>query len=72
MTILPYLLFPTPQNKKLLFEKEIFISSLIGRLVGVHYRHETPVLAKPIRVIHVDEDIVVLDKPGSLPVSDLN
>ncbi|KAK3931352.1 RNA pseudouridylate synthase domain-containing protein 2 [Frankliniella fusca] len=32
------------------------------------YRHETPVLAKRIRLVHVDEDIVALDKPCSLPV----
>ncbi|ENN77170.1 hypothetical protein YQE_06308, partial [Dendroctonus ponderosae] len=32
------------------------------------YRHETPVLSKSIRLIYVDEDIVVLDKPCSLPV----
>lgn len=35
----------------------------------LYCRHETPVLAKPIKLIHVDEDIVVLDKPCSLPVS---
>ena len=34
------------------------------------YRHETPVLSKPIEVIHLSEDLVVLDKPCSLPVSD--
>lgn len=44
------------------------VDSLVGWLL-LHCRHETPVLAKPIRVIHVDKDIVVLDKPGSLPVS---
>ena len=32
-------------------------------------RHETPVLSKPIEVIHLSEDLVVLDKPCSLPVS---
>jgi len=31
-------------------------------------RHETPVLSKPIEVIHLSEDLVVLDKPCSLPV----
>ncbi|KAL1124187.1 hypothetical protein AAG570_001957, partial [Ranatra chinensis] len=31
-------------------------------------RHETPVLAKALRLIHVDDDLVVLDKPCSLPV----
>lgn len=34
-------------------------------------RHETPVLSNPIKLIHVDEDLVVLDKPCSLPVSTL-
>nr|XP_022916743.1 uncharacterized protein C18B11.02c-like isoform X2 [Onthophagus taurus] len=37
-------------------------------LANVVHRHETPVLANPIKLIHVDEDIVVLDKPCSLPV----
>ncbi|CAH1388426.1 unnamed protein product [Nezara viridula] len=32
------------------------------------YGHETPVLAKPLRIIHLDDDLVVLDKPCSLPV----
>ncbi|KAH9628977.1 hypothetical protein HF086_001887 [Spodoptera exigua] len=31
-------------------------------------RHETPVLASPLRIIHVDEELLVLDKPCSLPV----
>lgn len=35
------------------------------------YRHETPVLSKPIELIHLSEDLVVLDKPCSLPVSHL-
>jgi len=32
-------------------------------------RHETPVLNHPIKIIYVDNDLVVLDKPCSLPVS---
>ena len=32
-------------------------------------RHETPVLSKPIDIVHLSEDLVVLDKPCSLPVS---
>lgn len=31
-------------------------------------RHETPVLAKPIEILYIDQDLVVLDKPGSIPV----
>ncbi|KAI5705286.1 hypothetical protein M8J75_013616 [Diaphorina citri] len=30
--------------------------------------HETPVLAKKIHILYLDEDLVVLDKPSSLPV----
>ncbi|XP_039281272.1 RNA pseudouridylate synthase domain-containing protein 2 isoform X3 [Nilaparvata lugens] len=37
-------------------------------LANVVHRHETPVLAKRLRLVHVDEDIVALDKPCSLPV----
>ncbi|XP_076256013.1 pseudouridylate synthase RPUSD2-like isoform X4 [Rhynchophorus ferrugineus] len=37
-------------------------------LANVVHRHETPVLSHSIKLIHVDEDIVVLDKPCSLPV----
>ncbi|KAK7873077.1 hypothetical protein R5R35_000360 [Gryllus longicercus] len=37
-------------------------------LANVVHRHETPVLAKPIKLIHVDDELVVLDKPCSLPV----
>ncbi|XP_034231414.1 RNA pseudouridylate synthase domain-containing protein 2-like isoform X2 [Thrips palmi] len=37
-------------------------------LANIVHRHETPVLAKRIRLVHVDEDIVALDKPCSLPV----
>ena len=32
-------------------------------------RHETPVLAHDIVILHLDEELVVLDKPCSLPVS---
>jgi len=37
-------------------------------LANIVHRHETPVLSKPIDVIHLSEDLVVLDKPCSLPV----
>ncbi|KPJ11835.1 RNA pseudouridylate synthase domain-containing protein 2 [Papilio machaon] len=39
-------------------KKELLISRM----------HETPVLASPLRIIHVDEELLVLDKPCSLPV----
>ena len=37
----------------------------------IPFRHETPVLSKPIDIVHLSEDLVVLDKPCSLPVSPL-
>ncbi|CAB4064704.1 Bifunctional protein RIB2,RNA pseudouridylate synthase domain-containing protein 2 [Lepeophtheirus salmonis] len=37
-------------------------------LANIVHRHETPVLSKPIEVIHLSDDLVVLDKPCSLPV----
>merc|ERR1719351_606549 len=37
-------------------------------LANIVHRHETPVLLKPIEVVHLSEELVVLDKPCSLPV----
>jgi hypothetical protein len=31
-------------------------------------RHETPVLAKSIEIIHMYEDMIVVDKPCAIPV----
>ena len=33
------------------------------------HRHEPPVTAQPINLLHVDQELVVLDKPASIPVS---
>jgi 23S rRNA-/tRNA-specific pseudouridylate synthase len=35
------------------------------------YRHEVPVCADDIRIVHMDDDIVVVNKPASIPVSRL-
>lgn len=32
------------------------------------HRHEPPVTAQPLKIIHEDDDIVVIDKPSSIPV----
>lgn len=32
-------------------------------------RHEVPVTSDPIEVVHMDEDLVVVNKPASIPVS---
>jgi len=37
-------------------------------LANIVHRHETPVLSKPIELIHLSDELVVLDKPCSLPV----
>lgn len=31
-------------------------------------RHETPVAWKTVEVVHLDDDLVVVDKPCSIPV----
>ncbi len=33
------------------------------------HRHEPPVIATPLNIVHKDEDLIVLDKPASIPVS---
>ncbi|XP_011308018.1 RNA pseudouridylate synthase domain-containing protein 2 [Fopius arisanus] len=37
-------------------------------LANVVHRHEVPVTSEPITVIHMDEDVVVVNKPASIPV----
>ena len=37
-------------------------------LANVVHRHEVPVTSQKIRLIHVDDDLVVVDKPASIPV----
>ena len=32
------------------------------------FRHEVPVSSEKIRIIHMDEDMVVVNKPASIPV----
>lgn len=37
----------------------------------VFSRHEVPVTSQPIAIVHMDDDIVVVNKPASIPVSGL-
>ncbi|XP_066903117.1 pseudouridylate synthase RPUSD2 isoform X1 [Halyomorpha halys] len=37
-------------------------------LANVVHRHEVPVTAEPIMIVHMDEDVVVVNKPASIPV----
>ncbi|KAH8350676.1 hypothetical protein KR084_000901 [Drosophila pseudotakahashii] len=38
-------------------------------LANVVHRHEVPVTSQPIKVVFMDKDIVVVNKPASIPVS---
>ncbi|XP_021913301.1 uncharacterized protein C18B11.02c-like isoform X3 [Zootermopsis nevadensis] len=37
-------------------------------LANIVHRHEVPVTSDPITIVHMDEDIVVVNKPASIPV----
>ncbi|CAG5048397.1 unnamed protein product [Parnassius apollo] len=37
-------------------------------LANVVHRHEVPVTSQPITLVHIDEEIVVVNKPASIPV----
>ncbi|KRG03703.1 RNA pseudouridylate synthase domain-containing protein 2 isoform X1 [Drosophila mojavensis] len=37
-------------------------------LANTVHRHEVPVTAQPISIVHIDDDILVVNKPASIPV----
>ncbi|XP_058450314.1 pseudouridylate synthase RPUSD2-like isoform X1 [Malaya genurostris] len=37
-------------------------------LANIVHRHEVPVTSQPITIVHMDDDIVVVNKPASIPV----
>lgn len=37
-------------------------------LANIVHRHEVPVTSDPITIVHMDEDVVVVNKPASIPV----
>ncbi|BFF94974.1 RNA pseudouridylate synthase domain-containing protein 2 [Drosophila madeirensis] len=37
-------------------------------LANIVHRHEVPVTCHPIKIVHMNEDIVVVNKPASIPV----
>lgn len=57
------------KNTKNYDNYENIMNNKIWKLLN---RHETPVLDHPIKIIYVDNDLVVLDKPCSLPVSKIH
>ncbi|KAK3906714.1 pseudouridine synthase [Staphylotrichum tortipilum] len=72
------------RNKSLEYYRAAMLSgevSVNGKTVGPHYilkngdlishtthRHEPPVTADPVSVIHEDDDMVVINKPSGIPV----
>ncbi len=36
------------------------------------HRHEPPVVYKPIKFVHQDDQMVIIDKPSSIPVNSNN
>ncbi|XP_045469909.1 uncharacterized protein C18B11.02c-like isoform X2 [Harmonia axyridis] len=37
-------------------------------LANIVHRHEVPVTSQPVTIVHMDEDLVVVNKPASIPV----
>ena len=37
-------------------------------LANIVHRHEVPVVASPIEIVHIDRDVVAINKPASIPV----
>uniref|UniRef100_T1JX68 Pseudouridine synthase n=2 Tax=Tetranychus urticae TaxID=32264 RepID=T1JX68_TETUR len=37
-------------------------------ITGIVHRHEMPVIGLPLKIVHEDDNVLVLDKPPSLPV----
>lgn len=40
--------------------------------IYIYSRHEVPVTSQPITIVYMDDDIVVVNKPASIPVSGLS
>ncbi|CAG0917437.1 unnamed protein product [Notodromas monacha] len=51
--------------KKVDLDYTIQNNDIISNLV---HRHEMPVTDKPLKIVHSDDDVLVLDKPSSIPI----
>ena len=38
------------------------------QLLFIFFRHEVPVSSEEIKIVHIDDDLVVVNKPASIPV----
>ena len=41
---------------------------LIKNFSYFFFRHEVPVSSEEIKIVHIDDDLVVVNKPASIPV----
>ena len=41
---------------------------LIKNFSDFFFRHEVPVSSEEIKIVHIDDDLVVVNKPASIPV----
>jgi 23S rRNA-/tRNA-specific pseudouridylate synthase len=54
-------------NEKIVTKEKIVKNQdIIGHKI---HRHEPPITADPIKLISMENDLIVIDKPGSVPVS---
>lgn len=51
---------PVPSTKEIVKNGDVISHTL--------HRHEPPVTAKPIGIVHEDDDMIVIDKPAGMPV----
>ncbi|XP_017075672.2 LOW QUALITY PROTEIN: RNA pseudouridylate synthase domain-containing protein 2 [Drosophila eugracilis] len=55
----------TVNNEKVPKDYKIKHNDLLANVV---HRHEVPVTSQPIKIVYMDKDIVVVNKPASIPV----
>lgn len=55
----------TVNNEKVAIDYQLKHNDLLANIV---HRHEVPVVDSPIEVVHIDRDVVVINKPASIPV----
>lgn len=55
----------TVNHKKVTKDYILKHNDLLSKVV---HRHEVPVSSQPITILHMDEDVVVVNKPASIPV----
>lgn len=62
---LSHVVFPLDSSRPF----KLIINNLIKHSCAMCFRHEVPVTNDPITIVHMDDDIVVVNKPASIPVT---